>query len=184
MSEMKVGIATYVTALSDRGEITGPLYQRLDNGRVVVDHLSSGSLVICTNARVASQDEIERMWKHVEWAEQLHESERGVIGELASTENDARAHSLLDMATARGLTIVEAGGFYKVSAGMRALYLSKNCRRVDLAGYSVEHPLLAPIDEATARWRRLGRVRAQALDIPADSLGSLWECCLDALVSG
>lgn len=174
----------YVTALSDRGEITGPLHRRLGGDTVVVDHLSSGSLVICTNPRPASQDEIERMWRHVLWAEQLHESERAVASELASTENDARSRPLIGAAALRGASVTEAGGFYKVSLGPRAMYLSRNCRRLDLAGYSVEHQLLTPIDEVTARWRRLGRVRAQALDIPPDSLESLWELCLEALVAG
>lgn len=176
---------TFVTCLTDRGELTGVLYSNHGSRHLVVEHLSSGSLITVPseNARPATDEEIERMWQHVQWAEKLHESERTIVDGMSSTENDSRSAPLLQMATSRGMFVAEAGGFYKVMRNGRgpALYLSRNCRRIDLAGFSVEHPLLYSVDEAEARWRRLGRVRAQALNIPPDSLESLWVRCLDAL---
>jgi hypothetical protein len=171
--------------MTEKGRIVGPLHLiDLYEGIAYVNHISSGSIVCgpVSSVRVPTDEERADVWHHVKLAETLHESERQVAEVLASTSNDRRVQGLISRAKARGLTVVEAGGFYKVFVEKgESVYISKNCRRLDLSGFSIYHALVRQISESEASVRRLGRVCAQAIDIPDEHLDQLWDECIDAL---
>lgn len=68
-----------------------------------------------------------------------------------------------------GLKIEELTSFYAVRAGTRSMYLSKRdrCGRVDLSGFTIDHPAVKDVPSDVATKRKLGRVKAQ-LDFSKD----------------
>lgn len=176
----------YVSVMTDKGRIVGPLHHIDEtSGRAFVNHISSGSVVSgpVQSVRPASDDEKQVADAHVTWARVMTESQSKISDALSSVENARRAEKLLDMARSMGMSVREAGCFYKISdpGAHGSIYLSKNCKRIDISDMTVDHHLVREISEDEARARRLGKIRAQAVDIKADELDDLWKACLKEL---
>ena len=67
------------------------------------------------------------------------------------------------LVASHGFELEELASFYAVRAGARSVYLSKRdrCGRVDLSGFTIDHPAIRPVPSEVAAKRKLGRVRAQ-----------------------
>lgn len=179
-------MSEYISVMTDKGRIAGPLHHMDEGaGRAFVNHISSGSVVSgpIESARPASDDEKLIASNHTEWARIICESQGRIACSLSSVENERRADRLLSIARSMGMSVREAGSFYKVSdpGASGSVYLAKSCKRIDLSDMIVLHPLFREISEDEARARRLGKIRAQAIDIPIDELDGLWKACMDEL---
>lgn len=185
-------LGNYVSVQTEKGPMVGQLLANtvMDAGaqRIVASGLvylpSSGSIVQAplTSIRVALEPEIEWMHETTGMFHLVRSVERNILDETRLRQKGDLVDSLLSEARGMGLQVEEVGGFYKVEGGdRRAVYLSRNTARIDLAGFCIDHPLVSPVDVETAKERKLGRVRGQALGIPQGELATLWRACLEEL---
>lgn len=177
-----VGLAAAETFVRGDGSHVGPA--------VVVYVPCSGSsyVVPMASVRPAEAEEAERIITEMRMAAKVRAA--GPTAKAAgrserSREGDARVSVLLGIASSMGLTVDQAGGFHKVTgpAAGRAVYLAVRGNRIDLSGFSVEHPAISQVSEQQARERRLGRVRGQVLDFSLD-YGGAWAAALEGLGAG
>lgn len=95
---------------------------------------------------------------------------------------------LVAMAEDRGLSVEEQASFYKVTRDRKAVYISKSKRgvgRIDLSGFEMDHPAVAPLTAEQAKEMKLGKVRGQI--IPArtpDGWLEAYSATLDRLCDG
>jgi hypothetical protein len=68
-----------------------------------------------------------------------------------------------------GLNVEEKSGFYKITGPTkgRTVYLATKGGRVDLSGFSVDHPAVVQISAEEAKEKHIGKVRGQ-LDFEQD----------------
>ncbi len=164
---------------TERGVRVGRLVSSGESSEVYLP--SSGSIISVSADNILPSEPEDVSWLASQ--EELGRRLREVDRALSADPGLSLVDSLLELARARGYHHSVAGGLHKVGAlhGPRALYVSRNGRSIHLAGYRVDHPLISPLDPATARERRLGRVRGYASDVPQESLPELWTACLDRL---
>ncbi len=182
-------VGTAVTVPTDRGPVVGiHLGNALsdDPGPVGIVYIPvSGSLVQVPLGHVESAGPEGTAWIYdtLGMAEAVRRAEAGIIRESRGRCRGPLVDSLLARARALGMTVDDVGAFYKVGRTPgRTVYLSRNGRRLDLTGFTVEHPLVRPIGAEEARDRRLGRVRGQVLDVSTEELPGVFEACLAGLV--
>ena len=89
----------------------------------------------------------------------------------------------LAKAHANSGSVEEAGQNYKITGvdPSKKLYLFKNQLRVDLSGFSVDHPGVRKISDDEARDMHLGKVRGQLLFDDRASALEAFEKALAAL---
>lgn len=78
--------------------------------------------------------------------------------------SQAEVQTVLAMAQAQGLEVEEQSSFYKIAKDRKALYVSKSKRalaRIDLAGFSIQHPSVVQLSAEEAKAKKLGKVRGQ-----------------------
>lgn len=105
-----------------------------------------------------------------------------------STQSSVTPEELVAMAEERGLPVEEQASFYKVTRDRKAVYISKSKRgvgRIDLSGFEMDHPAVAPLTAEQAKEMKLGKVRGQI--IPArtpDGWLEAYTATLDRLCDG
>ncbi len=151
---------------------TGPEYER----SVVVHVPASGTCheVPGSQARLASPEDSIRIRNEVAMAARLVETEAKALLEGPPARRSARGlrdPGLIDefLVLARNSSNVsridEAGSNHKVTGTdpSRRLYVFKSQLRVDVSGYSFDHPGLRHISDDEARDMHLGKVRGQVI---------------------
>ena len=132
-------------------------------------HEVAGSL-----ARLASPDDLDRMQNEIEMSHRLAEVSAQHSNEIAPRKQRSRGQrdpklieEFLVMASASSnVCSMDAGSSnHKVTGwdGSKRLYVFKNQLRVDLSGFSFDHPGVRRISEDEARDMHLGKVRGQLL---------------------
>lgn len=131
-------------------------------------HEAAGSL-----ARLANPEDLARIRGELEMARKLAEAGQGRI--QTTTARPRRRGDKDPVLFERMLTaakcsanvksIEEGTANFKVTGldGSKRIYLFKSQLRVDISGFSVEHPGIRTISEAEARDMHLGKVRGQLL---------------------
>lgn len=135
-------------------------------------HESPGS-----SARLATPEDSERIQSELAMAERLKEAaDAAAKGAVSSAPDRPRKRGQRDpklveemlaaaKASANVKVIEEAGTNHKIVGvdQSRRIYLFKSQLRVDLSGFSVDHPGIRRISDEEARDMHLGKVRGQLL---------------------
>lgn len=154
---------------------------------VVVYVPCSGSsfVVPMESVRPAAAEEADRIVTEMKMADRVRRAApaaRAAGRTEKSRAGDERVASLLAVAAELGLLVEGAGGFHKVTGAAkgRCVYLAVRGGRIDISGFTVDHPAVAQVSEEQARDRRLGRVRGQVLDFSLD-YAAAWRLALEGL---
>lgn len=100
----------------------------------------------------------------IDQAERLANAGKKAVAEsVAHRERTVKGSHLTAqlLEIAKGRTIEEKSGFQRIAGSnpKRGVYVAKKGGRVDLSGFTVDHPVVTQISEKEARDRHLGRVR-------------------------
>lgn len=108
--------------------------------------------------------------------------------QAARREKTVKGSHLLDRLRGRaeqmGLRIEDKTSFLKIHGPQkgRNVYVAKKGGRVDLSGFTVDHPAIRQISEEQARQKHLGKVRGQVdFDKDDDSVLAAYGAALDVL---
>lgn len=134
-------------------------------------HESPGSSV-----KPAGAEDLQRMRREVEMARAIDRVETGPKPEPAKRKrkhdrDPAFTQRLLDHARESGLVVEQKKTFHKITGLQkgRAIYVAVEALRVDLSGFSFEHPAVRCISEQEARDAHLGAVRGTLLFTDKDA---------------
>lgn len=147
-----------------------------------------------SSARLATPEDTERLQNELAMAERLAEaSDAAQKGATSPAHDRPRKRGQRDPELVKELhtlalacehvkSLEEGGSNYKITgSGGKRIYLFKNQLRVDLSGFSVDHPGVRKISDEEARDMHLGKVRGQLLFDDRTIAKAAFETALAAL---
>lgn len=163
---------------------------------VIVNVPSSGTQheVPGSATRLASAEDVERIQGELEMANKLaaaaDAASKGTVAEKPRRKGQRDPQLVERMLVAAResndvKTVEESGTNYKITGvdPHKKLYLFKSQLRVDLSGYTIDHPGVRKISDEEARDMHLGKVRGQLTFDDRTEAFSAFEACLAALRS-
>lgn len=148
-----------------------------------------------SSVRLATPEDAERIQGELEMAERLKEAAESARQGAAAPSPDRQRKrgqkdpKLVEEMTAAAkaspnVSAVEEGATNLKITGLdrsKRIYLFKNQLRVDLSGFTVDHPGVRKISDEEARDMHLGKVRGQLLFDDRDEAAAAFRAALDSL---
>ena len=147
-----------------------------------------------SSARLATPEDTERLQNELEMAERLADATDAAQKGVASPAKDrtrkrgqrdpelVKELHTMALASESVKSLDEGGSNYKISGSSgKRIYLFENQLRVDLSGFTLDHPGVRVISDEEARDMHLGKVRGQLLFDDRETAKSAFEAALAAL---